>query len=58
MPAFLAALEATGFWKGLSRALCARCGFREVGIHEPHGQRWRVADVVIVERLLGAAILR
>jgi phosphinothricin acetyltransferase len=36
-----------------SRALCARNGFREVGIYEKHGRlegRWR--DVVIVEKLL------
>jgi L-amino acid N-acyltransferase YncA len=65
MPAFLAALEKAGFWKVLSRlfpenvasrALCARHGFREVGIYEKHGQLdgvWR--DVLIVERLLGEA---
>ncbi len=65
MPVFLDALGAAGFWKVLSRlfpentasrALCARFGFREVGIYERHGQLdgvWR--DVVIVERLLGAA---
>ncbi len=63
MPVFLDALEAAGFWKVLSRlfpenaasrALCARFGFREVGVYEQHGQLdgvWR--DVVIVERLLG-----
>jgi len=51
-----------GFWKlvsrifpfnAASRALCARCGFREVGVYEKHGQldgRW--LDVVIVERLI------
>jgi L-amino acid N-acyltransferase YncA len=62
MPAFLKALEQAGFWKVLSRlfpenaasrALCARHGFREVGIYEKHGKLdgvWR--DVVIVERLL------
>jgi L-amino acid N-acyltransferase YncA len=36
-----------------SRALCRRCGFREVGVYEKHGQldgRW--LDVVIVERLI------
>lgn len=36
-----------------SRALCARTGFREVGIYENHGKLdgvWR--DVVIVERLI------
>ena len=39
-----------------SRALLARCGFREVGTYTRHGHldgQWR--DVVIVERLLGAA---
>ena len=39
-----------------SRALCARFGFREVGVYEKHAQLdgvWR--DVVIVERLLGPA---
>ena len=65
MPVFLEALEAAGFWKVLSRlfpentasrALCRRFGFREVGVYERHGQldgAWK--DVVIVERLLGAA---
>ncbi len=65
MPVFLDALDAAGFWKVLSRlfpentasrALCARFGFREVGVYEKHGQldgAWR--DVVVVERLLGAA---
>jgi L-amino acid N-acyltransferase YncA len=36
-----------------SRAVCAACGFREVGVYEKHGQldgRW--LDVVIVERLI------
>lgn len=63
MPVFLDALERAGFWKVLSRlfpentasrALCARFGFREVGVYERHAQLdgvWR--DVVIVERLLG-----
>lgn len=40
-----------------SRALCARLGFREVGVHLRHGQvdgDW--VDVVVVERLLGAAL--
>ncbi|MGN6333778.1 MAG: GNAT family N-acetyltransferase [Motilibacteraceae bacterium] len=39
-----------------SRALCARLGFREVGVHLRHGQvggAW--VDVVVVERLLGPA---
>ncbi len=65
MPVFLDALDAAGFWKVLSRlfpentasrALCARFGFREVGVYQRHAQLdgvWR--DVVIVERLLGAA---
>jgi L-amino acid N-acyltransferase YncA len=65
MPELLAALERGGFWKVLSRlfpentasrALCARHGFREVGIYARHGQLdgvWR--DTLIVERLLGAA---
>lgn len=51
-----------GFWKlvsrvfpfnAASRALCRRCGFREVGVYEKHGLldgRW--TDVVIVERLI------
>jgi L-amino acid N-acyltransferase YncA len=68
MPVFLDALDEAGFWKVLSRlfpenaasrALCARFGFREVGVYEKHAQldgAWR--DVVIVERLLGAAGLR
>ncbi|MFN8131589.1 MAG: arsinothricin resistance N-acetyltransferase ArsN1 family A [Solirubrobacteraceae bacterium] len=40
---------------GASRALAARCGFREVGVHVRHGRldgAWK--DVVVVERLLGA----
>ncbi|HUU33603.1 MAG TPA: arsinothricin resistance N-acetyltransferase ArsN1 family A [Vicinamibacterales bacterium] len=65
MPPFLAALEQRGFWKVLSRlfpenaasrALCARHGFREVGIYQRHGQldgEWR--DTLIVERMLGKA---
>lgn len=65
MPAFLIALEQAGFTKVLSRlfpenaasrALCARFGFREVGVYRRHAQLdgvWR--DVVIVERLLGVA---
>lgn len=39
-----------------SRALSRRCGFREVGVYQRHGQldgRW--LDVVIVERWLGGA---
>lgn len=65
MAAFLPALEAAGFWKVLSRifpenraslALCARHGFREVGVYRRHARldgAWR--DVVVVERLLGEA---
>jgi L-amino acid N-acyltransferase YncA len=40
-----------------SRGLCRKLGFREVGVHRRHGRLdgvWR--DVVIVERLLGAAL--
>ncbi|MGN6033119.1 MAG: arsinothricin resistance N-acetyltransferase ArsN1 family A [Thermomicrobiales bacterium] len=62
---FTALIEASrdaGLWKLLSRifventasrALCHRCGFREVGVCERHNQLdgvWR--DVVIVERLI------
>lgn len=66
LAALLPACEAAGFWKlvarifpenGASRALCARHGFREVGTYRRHARldgRWR--DVVIVERLLGAAL--
>jgi len=62
LTAFLRACAAASLWKvvarifvenAASRALCARHGFREVGIYEQHGQLdglWR--DVVIVERLL------
>ena len=65
MAEFLPSLERAGFWKVLSRifpeneasrALCRRHGFREVGVYRRHAQldgEWR--DVVIVERLLGAA---
>ena len=65
MPRFLEAAEQAGFWKVLSRlfpenaasrALCARHGFREVGVYQRHGQldgEWR--DTLIVERLLGPA---
>jgi L-amino acid N-acyltransferase YncA len=66
MAAFLPACEAAGFWKVLSRifpenaasrALCARHGFREVGMYERHARLdgvWR--DVVIVERLLAPVV--
>jgi L-amino acid N-acyltransferase YncA len=62
MSAFLPALADAGFWKVLSRifpensasrALCARHGFREVGVYQKHARldgQWR--DVLIVERLL------
>lgn len=65
MAALLAAAEAAGYWKLLSRifpentasrALMAKAGFREVGIYQRHGKLdgvWR--DCVIVERLLGEA---
>jgi phosphinothricin acetyltransferase len=58
------ASEASGLWKLVSRifvenvasrSLCARAGFREVGIYERHAKlddAWR--DVVIVERLIEA----
>ena len=61
----IAACERSGCWKlvsrvfpenAASRALCARLGFREVGIYERHAQLdgiWR--DCVIVERLLDHA---
>ncbi|MGH7527866.1 MAG: arsinothricin resistance N-acetyltransferase ArsN1 family A [Gemmatimonadales bacterium] len=62
MAAFLPACDAAGLWKlvsrifpenAASRALCARHGFRGVGVYEKHARLdgiWR--DVVIVERLL------
>jgi L-amino acid N-acyltransferase YncA len=65
MSAFLPACEAAGLWKLVARifpenaaslALCARHGFRQVGVYVRHGRIdgvWK--DVVIVERLLGAA---
>lgn len=65
MAAFLPACRGAGLWKVLSRifpenraslALCARHGFREVGVYRRHGMldgAWR--DVVIVERLLDEA---
>ena len=64
MQALIAAAEAAGFWKLVSRifvenwasrGLVRSLGFREVGIYEKHGQLdgvWR--DVVIVELLLTA----
>ena len=62
MTRFVSACAESGLWKILSRifpenmasrALCARHGFREVGVYERHAQLdgvWR--DVVIVERLI------
>lgn len=62
LQALVDAARQRGFWKlvsrifpenAASRALCHRCGFREVGIYEKHARldgRWR--DVVIVERLV------
>lgn len=62
--ALIAAAEGAGLWKLLSRifpenvaslALCAKCGFRQVGRYERHAQLdgvWR--DVIIVERLIPA----
>ncbi|HLV24787.1 MAG TPA: arsinothricin resistance N-acetyltransferase ArsN1 family A [Gemmatimonadales bacterium] len=62
MSAFIPACAASGVHKivsrifpenEVSRALCARHGFREVGVYEKHAQLdgvWR--DVVIVERLI------
>ena len=67
MEALLAAAEAAGFWKLVSRVfvenegsrrLLARVGFREVGVYEKHGRLdgvWR--DVVIVERLIPANLV-
>jgi L-amino acid N-acyltransferase YncA len=59
---FFKACQAVGIWKLLSRifpentaslALCAKTGFREVGVYQRHAMQdgvWR--DVVIVEKLL------
>lgn len=64
MQALIAAAEAAGFWKLVSRvfventasrALLASLGFREVGVYHQHGRLdgvWR--DVAIVERLMAA----
>ncbi len=66
LTALIAAATRAGLWKLVSRifpenagsrALCARVGFREVGIYERHARLdgvWR--DCVIVERLLPAAL--
>ena len=65
LEALIAAYEARGFWKLLSRifpenqaslALHERAGFRVVGVYRRHGRldgEWR--DCVIVEKLLGEA---
>ncbi len=65
LEALIAAAEAAGFWKLVSRifpenvaslVLARKVGFREVGTYEKHAQLdgvWK--DVVIVERLLGPA---
>ena len=62
LDALVDAARVRGYWKLLSRifpfntaslALCQRCGFRQVGVYEKHGNldgRW--LDVVIVERLI------
>lgn len=62
MKALLDVLRRQGCWKVLSRifvenqasrALMARLGFKEIGVHEKHGKLdgvWR--DCVIVERLI------
>lgn len=66
LEALISASERAGLWKLLSRifientasrALCAKAGFREVGIYEKHSKLdgiWR--DCVIVERLIPANI--
>lgn len=68
MSALLAAAEAAGFWKLVSRVfvenegsrrLLRRIGFREVGVYEKHGKLdgiWR--DVMIVEYLIPANLDR
>lgn len=68
MLAFIAASEAAGLWKLVSRvflentaslALLRGVGFREVGTYRRHAKldgEWR--DVVLVERLLGEAARR
>lgn len=62
MAALVEASRDRGLWKllsrifpenGASRALMARMGFKEIGVHEKHGKldgAWR--DNVIVERLI------
>lgn len=63
-PALVAAAEAAGFWKLVSRifpaniaslGLCAARGFREVAVYAKHAKRdgcW--LDAVIVERVTAA----
>jgi len=65
MRGLIAACEARGFWKLVSRVfpeneasrkLLATLGFREVGVYERHAKldgEWR--DVVIVEKRIGPA---
>ena len=65
LAALIEVAEARGLWKLVGRvfpeneaslSLCRSLGFREVGVYRRHGRldgSWR--DVVIVERLLGAA---
>jgi phosphinothricin acetyltransferase len=62
MDALIAAARDAGYWKltsrvfvdnAASRALLAKVGFREVGVHQKHARLdgvWR--DVVVVERLI------
>ncbi|HLZ74847.1 arsinothricin resistance N-acetyltransferase ArsN1 family A [Phenylobacterium sp.] len=62
MAALTAAARDAGLWKLLSRVfpqnraslkLMARCGFKEIGVHEKHGKLEGVwMDTVIVERLI------
>ncbi len=65
LEALSAEVAARGWWKLLarifvenhaSRRLCAKAGFREVGVYVRHGKLdgvWR--DCVIVEKLVGDA---
>src|SRR6202012_1049923 len=67
MWALLQAAQERGLWKLLSRifvenlssrALMAKVGFKEIGVHEKHGKLdgvWR--DCVIVERLIPENLL-
>ena len=62
LDALVGAARDLGYWKlvsrvfpfnAASRAVCRRCGFREVGICEKHGRLDGVwTDVIIVERLI------